>query len=68
MVPDSGWLTHEDQRVLQGSAPLDTHLHQAMSSAAKKMPIPSKADRGDLILKFIDRYRPPSAGYSIVVL
>jgi hypothetical protein len=55
LVPDSGWLTHEDQRVLEPSAPLDMLIHQAMYNAAKKTPVPIKADLDDLILVFCDR-------------
>jgi hypothetical protein len=55
LVPDSGWLTHEDQRFLEPSAPLDMLIHQAMSNAAKKAPIPNKAVFNDLIIVFCDR-------------
>jgi hypothetical protein len=55
LVPDSGWLSHEDQRVLQRSAPLDMLIHQAMSNAAKKTPIRNKADLLELIIVFCDR-------------
>lgn len=54
LVPDSGWLTCEERRDGHDRAHLDGLLHQAMSNAARKMPVPTDKHL-DLTILFCQR-------------
>jgi hypothetical protein len=54
LVPDSGWLTCEERRDGHERAHLDGILHQAMSNAARKMPVPTDKHL-DLTILFCQR-------------